>query len=236
MDPRVLDKAFEIRVKEGRLAQVRFLCAALVKRRHPRAAARVLPAIGACSDIVRLQMWMLEANDASSAQLVRVFSRSATARSGGRRPPRLVAPRGRPRRAGLRRGVGVETRRAGSFTAEQLARVIPQEIVVSSTLYDQVREKAHETGFAQGFRKGRLDDARLLCASFVKRYHSRVAARVLPAIEACTNVARLHRWTLRAPEVSSQELVRLVGHTGAVRVTDRRTPRPARRARGTSAR
>jgi hypothetical protein len=116
----------------------------------------------------------------------------------------------------------------GRYTARQLARVIPEEVVMDSSLYDRVRHVAHE--------KGRLDEARLLCASFVKRHHSRMAARVLPAIEACTDVARLHRWTLRAPEVSSEELLRLVGRSALSRTSRRRVPRPARRARGTSAR
>ena len=112
----------------------------------------------------------------------------------------------------------------GRYTARQLARVIPEEVVMKSSFY----EKAHE--------KGRLDDARLLCASFIKRHHSLVAARMLPAIEACTNVARLHRWTLRAPEVSSDELLRLVRRSAISRTSHRRAPRPARRARRSAAR
>ena len=116
----------------------------------------------------------------------------------------------------------------GRYTARQLARVIPEEVVMKSSFY----EKAHE----KGLEKGRLDEARLLCASFIKRHHSLVAARLLPAIEACTNVARLHRWTLRAPEVSSDELLRLVRRSAISRTSHRRAPRPARRARRSAAR
>ena len=89
MNRRVLERVFAIRAKEGPLAQSRFLCATLVKRRHPRVAARVLPAIAACTDRLRLQMWMLEANEVSSAELDRVFGRSAVPRSSRRRkaPP-----------------------------------------------------------------------------------------------------------------------------------------------------
>ncbi|HYN02763.1 MAG TPA: hypothetical protein VE359_09990 [Vicinamibacteria bacterium] len=115
----------------------------------------------------------------------------------------------------------------GRYTASQLARVIPEEVVMKSSLYDKVRDQAHE--------KGRLDEARLLCATFVKRHHPQVAARVLPAIEACTDVARLHRWTLRAPEVPSDDLLRLVDRSAVPRTTHRRAPRPARRARTASA-
>jgi len=89
LNQRVFDRAMDIWAKEGRLAQSRFLCATLVKRRHPRAAARVLPAIAACTDRVRLQRWMLEANEVSSAELDRVFGRKAIRRSSRRRaaPP-----------------------------------------------------------------------------------------------------------------------------------------------------
>ncbi len=113
---------------------------------------------------------------------------------------------------------------AGRYTAEQLGRVIPKEVVMASSLYKEVRETA------------RLDEARLLCTSFVKRHHAVVAARVLPAIEACTSVARLHRWALRAPEVSSDEFVRLVRQSTVARATHRRAPRPARGARRSAAR
>jgi len=112
----------------------------------------------------------------------------------------------------------------GRYTAKELARVIPEEVVMGSSLFDRAVDK------------GRLDEARLLCTSFIKRHHSRMAARVLPAIEACTDVARLHRWTLRAPEVSSEELLRLVGRSTVSRTSHRRAPRPTRRVRRGSAR
>jgi hypothetical protein len=122
----------------------------------------------------------------------------------------------------------------GRYTARQLARVIPEEVVMKSSLYDKVRDQAHEEGVEEGLEKG-LDSARLLCSTFVKRHHPQVAARVLPAIEACTDVARLHRWTLRASEVPSNDLLRLVGRSAGPRTSHRRAPRPARRTRGASA-
>jgi hypothetical protein len=84
------------------------------------------------------------------------------------------------------------------YTAGQLARVIPEEVVMASSLFDKAIEKR------------RLEDARHLCMEFVKRHHPGVAARVQPAIAACSDVTRLHRWTLRVPEVSSADLLRLV--------------------------
>ena len=127
----------------------------------------------------------------------------------------------------------------GRYTARQLARVIPEEVVMKSSFYEKAHERGVEEGvekgLQKGLQKGRLDDARLLCATFVKRHHPQVAARVLPAIEACTDVARLHRWTLRAPEVPSDDLLRLVDRSAVPRTTHRRAPRPARRARTVSA-
>jgi hypothetical protein len=126
----------------------------------------------------------------------------------------------------------------GRYTARQLARVIPEEVVVKSSLYDKVRDQAHEEGVEEGLERGLekgLDSARLLCSTFVKRHHPQVAARVLPAIEACTDVARLHRWTLRASEVPSNDLLRLVGRSAGPRTSHRRAPRPARRTRRASA-
>ena len=88
MNQRLIERVFAIRAKEGPLAQSRFLCATLVKRRHPRAAAGAAGYRG-LPDRLRLQMWMLEANEASSAELDRVFSRTAIRRSSRRRkaPP-----------------------------------------------------------------------------------------------------------------------------------------------------
>jgi predicted transposase YdaD len=145
---------------------------------------------------------------------------------------------------------------AGRYTAEQLARVIPKEVVMASSLYKEIREMAREKGLAEGrqqglqqglqqgirigagkgLAQGRLAEARTLCATFVKRHHALVASCVLPAIEACTSVARLHQWTLRAPEVSSDEFVQLVRKSTSARATHRRAPRPARRSRRTVAR
>jgi hypothetical protein len=118
------------------------------------------------------------------------------------------------------------------YTAEQLARVIPKEVVMASSLYKEMREWAHE----KGLEKGRLADARLLCSSFVKRHHAAVAPRVLPAVEACTSIARLHQWALRAPEVSSDEFVQLVRKATSGRTTRRRAPRPAPRSKRPAAR
>ena len=124
----------------------------------------------------------------------------------------------------------------GRYTARQLARVIPEEVVMASSIFDRAIEKGIERGLTEGLAKGRLEDARQLCAAFVKRHHSGVAARVLPAIEACSDVSRLHRWALQVPELSADELLRLIHPAAMPRSSRHRSPRPARRSRRASAR
>jgi hypothetical protein len=130
--------------------------------------------------------------------------------------------------------------REGRYTARQLARVIPEEVVMGSSIFDKAIERGIEQGIERGIQRGlaqgRLEEARQLCAAFVKRHHSGVAARVLPALEACSDVARLHRWALRVPELSADELLRLIHPPLAPRSTRHRSPRPARRSRRASAR
>jgi hypothetical protein len=90
---------------------------------------------------------------------------------------------------------------------------------LGSTPYETVRSTAHDIGYKQGFKKGRLDEARALCMSFLTSYHSGVAKRVLPAIETCTDLRRLRRWTMRAPQtLLSDELVRMIERDAALRV------------------
>jgi hypothetical protein len=102
--------------------------------------------------------------------------------------------------------------------------VIPEEVVMASSLFDKAIEK------------GRLDDARHVCAEFVKRHHPGVAAQVQPAIAACSDIARLHRWTLRVPEVSAADFLRLVTRSETSRPRRRRAPRPSRRSRSSAGR
>jgi hypothetical protein len=108
----------------------------------------------------------------------------------------------------------------GRYTARQLARVIPEEVAMDSVLFDKVRVKAQAEGRAQ--------EARQMCVEMAKALHPAVASRLIPAIEACSNLTRLRRWALRAPGVSDAEFARLViGRSGSTR---RRAPRPARKA------
>ena len=103
---------------------------------------------------------------------------------------------------------------------------------MASSIFD----KAIEKGIERGLAKGRLEEARQLCVAFVKRHHSAVAARVLPAIEACSDVSRLHRWALQVPELSADGLLRLMLPTVTHGSSRHRSPRPARRSRRAAAR
>ena len=92
---------------------------------------------------------------------------------------------------------------------------------MASSLFEKVRVK--------GRTEGRTEEARQLCVELVKVLHPAVAPRVVPVIEACSEVTRLRRWAVRAPGVSDVEFTRLVTGCGS-RPTRRRTPRPARKA------
>ena len=66
------------------------------------------------------------------------------------------------------------------------------------------------------------------------RLHPTVAPRLVPVIEACSDLARLRRWTERAARLSDAEFASLVtGHEPA-RPARRRAPRPARKATRTA--
>ena len=62
-----------------------------------------------------------------------------------------------------------------------------------------------------------------------------VAARVVRAIEACSDVDRLHEWGLQASRLSDAEFLKLVTEQGRTRARSSgrgRTPRPSRKAKG----
>lgn len=110
----------------------------------------------------------------------------------------------------------------GRYTASQLARVIPEEVVMASGLF--------EKAVLKGRTEGRSEGARQICVDLAKALHPAVASRIVPVIEGCSELARLRRWALRAPRVSDEEFVRLVMGRGGIRTTRRRVPRPARKA------
>ena len=128
----------------------------------------------------------------------------------------------------------------GRYTARELERVVPKEVVMGSSLVAEVKRRSR----AEGRAEGEVVDARLLCAEFVKQHHPAILSVVAPVIEACANARRLHDWALAASRVSDAELVRLVGAEAAAesaepsysRSSQSRAPRRSRRAKPASRR
>jgi hypothetical protein len=136
----------------------------------------------------------------------------------------------------------------GRYTARELERVVPKEVVMGSSLVAEVKRRSRAEGRAEGRVEGRVEgeivDARSLCAEFVKQHHPAILSVVAPVIDACVDAGRLHAWALAAPRVSDAELVRLVGAEAAAesaepsgsRSSRGRAPRPSRRAKPASRR
>jgi len=127
----------------------------------------------------------------------------------------------------------------GRYTARDLERVVPKEVVMGSSLLTAVRRR----GRAEGRAEGEVI-VRSLCAELVKQHHPAILSVVAPVIEDCADVGRLHAWALAAPRASDAEFVRLVGaeapggpsRPSGSRSSRGRAPRPSRRAKPASRR
>jgi predicted transposase YdaD len=84
-----------------------------------------------------------------------------------------------------------------------------------------------DEGEARGRAEGEAQAVRRICVDLSRECHPRVAARVLPAIEACDQPETLRAWVLQCPRLSDAEFVTLV--TGQPRAS--RRPVPARKRR-----
>jgi hypothetical protein len=144
----------------------------------------------------------------------------------------------------------------GRYTARELERIVPKEVVMGSSLFAKVkkwsRAEGRAQGLAQGLAKGRTEGrtegevvtARSLCAELVKQHHPAIVSLVAPVIEACTDAGRLQSWALAASRVSDAEIERLVGPGAPAgsaalsgsRSSRGRAPRPSRRAKPASRR
>ena len=102
--------------------------------------------------------------------------------------------------------------------------MIPEEVAMASGLFRKLEAK------------WRAEEARYACVTLVKALHPVVAPRVVPVIEACTDVSRLRRWTRRATRLSAVEFARLVTGREGSRLTRHRAPRPARKTARAAAR
>jgi hypothetical protein len=126
----------------------------------------------------------------------------------------------------------------GRYTARELERVVPKEVVMGSSLVAEVKRRSR----AEGRAEGEVIAARSLCAELVKQHHAAILSVVSPVLAACADAGRLHDWALAASRVSDAELVRLVGAEAPVgpsrasgsRSSRGRAPRPSRRAKPAS--
>jgi hypothetical protein len=105
----------------------------------------------------------------------------------------------------------------GRYTAQELERVIPKEVVMGSSLIAEVRRA--------GRAEGELAAARALCVDFAEQYHVATLPRVAAVINGCGNADLLRRWAIEAPRVSDE---------GFVRLLQRQTPAAAARPRKTT--
>ena len=132
----------------------------------------------------------------------------------------------------------------GRYTARELERIVPKEVVMGSSLFAKVKKWSRAEGRAQGRAEGEVAAARSLCAELVKQHHPAILSLVAPVIEACADAGRLQSWALAASRVSDGELERLVGAAAPARSAGLpgsrssrgRAPRPSRRAKSASRR
>jgi hypothetical protein len=122
----------------------------------------------------------------------------------------------------------------GRYTARELERVVPKEVVMGSSLLAEVRRA--------GRAEGEIAAARSLCAALAKQHHAATLPQVAAVIRACRDTGILYQWALAAPRVSDERFVRLVQSrssaatpsprkTSSARTRRARAARPSRRAK-----
>jgi predicted transposase YdaD len=109
--------------------------------------------------------------------------------------------------------------------------VLGKDRVMQSWLWQMGRDEGEARGRAEGEAQGEARTLRQICMDLSKECHSRVAARVLPAIEACEQPETLRAWVLQCPKLSDAEFVTLVTGQPHASITRSRTSRPSRASR-----
>jgi len=107
-----------------------------------------------------------------------------------------------------------------------------------SSLWAEAVNRGRKEGWLEGWREGWLEGAlaesRVFCTLLTREHHPELADRLVPLIEACSDVKRLHQWGLQATRLPDAEFLRLVteqaGSTSRP-VGRSRIPRPSRRAK-----
>ena len=94
--------------------------------------------------------------------------------------------------------------------------------------------EAVSKGRKEGRQEGRIEGAREVCLDLAKQHHPDVADRVIPLIEVCSEIERLHEWALQAPQLGDSAFLKLLteqsGRTSGPSGSGR-TPRPSRRGK-----
>ena len=91
-----------------------------------------------------------------------------------------------------------------------------------------------EEALSQGRKEGALAYSRAFCVELTRECHPTLADRLVPLIEACSDVKRLRQWGVQATRLPDAEFLRLVteqaGSTSRP-VGPSRIPRSSRRAK-----
>ncbi len=124
------------------------------------------------------------------------------------------------------------------YTESDLAGVIPRETIMASSLWAEAaregRKEGRKEGREEGRKEGEVADARAFCIKLTREHHPELADRLVPLIEACSKIERLHEWGLQATRLPDTDLLRLVteqADSASRPVGHSRAPRPSRRAK-----
>jgi predicted transposase YdaD len=113
--------------------------------------------------------------------------------------------------------------------------VLGKDRVMQSWLWQMGRDEGEARGRAEGKAEGKAEGeaqaARQICIDLSRECHPRVAARVLPAIEACDRPETLRAWVLQCPKLSDAQFATLVTGEPLPSLTRSRTSRPSRVSR-----
>jgi len=116
----------------------------------------------------------------------------------------------------------------GRYTARELERVVPREVVMGSSLFAEVRRA--------GRAEGGLAVARSLCTALARQHHAATLPQVAAVIRACRDTDMLRQWALAAPRVSDERFARLVQRPAPVAVSEPRKVASTRTRRVRAAR
>jgi predicted transposase YdaD len=79
-----------------------------------------------------------------------------------------------------------------------------------SSVWQEAVAIGEAKGLALGRVEGRVEGERESCLALVAEFHPELLAGLHPAIESCSDAARLKAWLVRIPRLSPEALVRLI--------------------------